>query len=96
MRTLMIEPDARRKPSASHGERQADDVVSVQEVVRGCAEVELGEDAGRQRELDPVTRTAAIPSTQSEGVANSDGRDFEFSVREVVAGFVPQEACEGS
>src|SRR5215510_11946344 len=75
MRALMVDlgPDA--ESVSANRQRHADDVVGVDEIVGGRAQVELREDAADQIQLHAVAGLAAVPSDQPEAVADAHRSD---------------------
>src|SRR5687767_5781517 len=70
----MIDPHARAETAPAERQRQADDVIRIDQVVRESAKVELREDATNYIELQAFVRCRAAPSDQTETVAQADRR----------------------
>jgi hypothetical protein len=90
----MIDAEPHRAATATHRQRDADDVVRVEQVERRCAQIELREHGCRHRKLDPVTGTRPCPASQSEHVANADRGEIAGTPRGAAARLLSQPRDE--
>src|SRR6478752_1685967 len=75
MRALVVQPRAPAEAFAPERQRQPDDVVRVDQVVRWGIEAKLGEDAPNDIELHPITRDRPSPAKETKMIRQSNGAD---------------------
>ena len=62
MRAPAVQLCSHTEAVSAEGQRQPDNVIGIDQIVRRRSQIELGEDASDHIQLDPLTRVGSAPS----------------------------------